>query len=185
MPIEYRPITEDELPAAMETESWAFGGHFDQSRLPFAEEWAKVGQSLAAFDGADPVGFTERYPLDMTIPGGSVTAACIGGVTVLPSHRRRGILTEMMKRQLAAAHERELPLSPLGSSEAPIYGRFGYGIASEQVKWKIERHRAAFRQEYTWPGSLKMVKTERAREVFPEVYGRATASRAGVIQPPK
>ena len=185
MPIEYRPITDDELPAAMEMESWAFGGHFDKTRLPFAREWAKIGQSMTAFDGPDPVGFTECYPLEMTVPGGSVTAACIGGVAVLPSHRRRGLLTEMMKRQITAAHERDLAISVLGSSETPIYGRFGYGIASEQEKWKIDRHRTAFRREFTWDGSLKMVKTERAREVFPEVYRRAAARRSGVIEPPK
>ena len=185
MTIEYRPVTEDDLQAAMETESWAFGGHFDKARLPFAQEWAKIGQSMAAFDGPDPVGFTECYPLDMTVPGGIVIAACIGGVTVLPSHRRRGILTEMMKRQLTAAHERGLPVSPLGPSEAPIYGRFGYGIASEQAHWTIDRMRTAFRQEYAWDGSLRMVKTGRAREVFPEVYRRATTGRAGVMQPPK
>ena len=185
MPIEYRPITDDELPAAMEMLYWAFGGHFNEARLPFAREWAEIGHSMAAFDGPDPVGFTECYPLDMTVPGGIVIAACIGGVTVLPSHRRRGILTEMMKRQLTAAHDRDLAISVLGSSETPIYGRFGYGIASEQEKWKIDRHRTAFRREYTWDGSLKMVKTERAREVFPEVYRRAAASRSGVIEPPK
>ena len=59
MPIEYRPITDDELPAAMETQSWAFGGHFDKARTAVR---ARVGQdgrrSMAAFDGPDPVGFT-------------------------------------------------------------------------------------------------------------------------------
>ena len=124
------------------------------------------------------------FPFDMSVPGGSVTAACIDGVSVLPSHRRRGLLTGMMERQLAAAHERGLPISALRSSEAPIYGRFGYGIAAEHEDWKIERHRTAFRREYPWGGSLRMVKTERAREVFPQVYRRATARRAGAIQPP-
>ena len=186
MPIEYRPITDDELPAAMEMESWAFGGHFDKTRLPFAREWAKIGQSIGGFRRPrSRWSHRMRFPLEMTVPGGIVTAACIGGVTVLPSHRRRGLLTEMMKRQLTAAHDRDLAISVLGSSETPIYGRFGYGIASEQEKWKIDRHRTAFRREFTWDGSIKMVKPERAREVFPEVYRKAAASRAGVIRPPK
>ena len=185
MPIEYRPITDDELPAAMETVYWAFGGHFDKARLPFAREWAKIEQSMAAFDGPDPVGFTGCCPLDMTVPGGSVAVACIGGVTVLPSHRRRGLLTEMMKRQITAAYESGLPLSALDASEAPIYGRFGYGIAVEHDNWEIDRHRTAYRREYKWDGSIKMVGTERAREVFPEVYWSSAAGRAGVVKPPK
>ena len=184
MPIEYRPITEDDLEASTRTQAWAFHDHPDEARMPIARAWFELGDYIGAFDGNDPVGVTERFELEMTVPGGSVTAACIGGVTVLPSHRRRGLLTQMMKRQLTAAHERGLCISPLGSSEAPIYGRFGYGIASEQVKWKMDRQRTAFRRNYAWDGSLKMVKTERAREIFPDVYGRATASRAGIIQPP-
>ena len=184
MSIEYRLIAEDELQAASEVQSLAFGGHFEPSRLPLVREWFELGDYLGAFDGPDPVGMTLCFPFDMSVPGGSVTAACIDGVSVLPSHRRRGLLTGMMERQLAAAHERGLPISALRSSEAPIYGRFGYGIAAEHEDWKIERHRTAFRREYPWGGSLRMVKTERAREVFPQVYGRAAARRAGAIQPP-
>ena len=185
MPIEYRQMTEDDLAGAMRTQAWAFHDRFDESNMPRAREWFDLGDYIGAFDGPDVVGVTERFPFEISVPGGRVTAACIGGVTVLPSHRRRGILTEMMGRQLTAAHERGLSISPLGSSEAPIYGRFGYGIASEQEKWKIDRRRAAFRRQYSWEGSLKMVEAASAREVFPEVYRRATASRAGIIQPPK
>ena len=185
MSIEYRLVDEDELQAASEVQSLAFGGHFEPSRLPQAREWFELGDYLGAFDGPDLVGVTERFPFDMSVPGGRVSTACIGGVSVLPSHRRRGILTGMMKRHLAAAHDRGLAVSTLGSTEGPIYGRFGYGIAAEHESWKIERHRTAFRQEYAWEGSLKMVKIDRAREVFPRVYRRATAHRAGVIQPPE
>ena len=185
MSIEYRPITDDDLQAATQTQSWAFHSHLDESRMPLACEWFELGDYIGAFDGPESVGVTERFALEMTVPGGIVTAACIGGVTVLPSHRRRGLLTEMMKRQITAAHESGLPLSALEASEAPIYGRFGYGIASEHENWKIEPHRTAYRQEYTWDGSIKMVKTERAREVFPEVYWSSAAGRAGVVKPPK
>lgn len=185
MPIEYRRITEDDLVSAARTQAWAFHEQFDESNLPRAREWFELGEYIGAFDGPDAVGVTERFPLEMTVPGGVVTTACIGGVTVLPSHRRRGLLTEMMKRQLTAAHEEGTILSALEASEAPIYGRFGYGIASEHENWKIDPHRTAYRQEYTWDGSIHMVTTDRAREVFPEVYRRAAANRAGVVRPPK
>ena len=61
------------------------------------------------------------------------------------------------------------------------------GTASpvEHDNWEIDRHRTAYRQEYKWDGSIKMVKTERAREVFPEVYWSSAAGRAGVVKPPK
>lgn len=185
MLIEYRPITEDDLASATRTQAWAFHGHPDESRMPIAREWLELGDYVGAFDGSEVVGVTELFPLDMTVPGGVVTTACIGGVTVLPSHRRRGLLTEMMKRQLTAAHESGLFLSSLDASEAPIYGRFGYGLASEHYRWEIDRQRTGLRQEYSWDGEIKMVSTDRARDVFSEVFWRSTGNRAGVVQPPK
>ena len=185
MPIEYRSVTENDLQAVYESQAWIFHSHFDESWMSIAREWFELGDFIGAFDGSDPVGVTEQYSFEMTVPGGSVATACIRGVSVLPSHRRRGLLTEMMKRQLTAAHESGLSLSALEASESPIYGRFGYGIACEQESWSIDRHRTGYREGYSWNGSLKMVKSDRAREVFPEVYARAAPKRAGVIvQPP-
>ena len=184
MPIEYRRITEDDLVSATRTQAWAFHEQFDESNLPRAREWLELGEYIGAFDGSDAVGVTERFPLEMTVPGGVVTTACIGGVTVLPTHRRRGLLTEMMKRQLTAAHEDGNILSALEASEAPIYGRYGYGIAAMYDNWEIDQRRTGYRREYKWDGSIHMVTTDRAREVFPEVYWRSAGSRAGVVQPP-
>ena len=184
MTIEFRPITDDDLKAVYESQMWTFHDHLDESRMPTAREWFELGDYIGAFDGKDPVGAVERYAFEMTVPGGIVTTASIRGVTVLPSHRRRGLLTEMMKRQLAAAHESGLSVSALEASETPIYGRFGYGIACEHENWSIDRHRSGYRNGYTWDGSLKMTKTDRAWEVFPEVYRRAASSRAGVIVEP-
>lgn len=182
--IEYRPFTDEEIPAVVRTEETAFGSHADEQDVERRRQWFELGESVAAFDGPDPVGLTMSYPFDMTVPGGSVSTACIGNVSVLPTHRRRGILTEMMRRQLTNAYERGLCLSSLGAAEAPIYGRFGYGIACEHIDWTIGRRSAAFRRNYQWDGSIRLVTATYAREAFPEVYGRASAERAGIVQPP-
>ena len=185
MPIEYRPITEEELIATAEMSSWAFGGHFSESELPQTQEFFEMGESVAAFDGSDPVGLVLYSAFEMTVPGGSATTACVGPVVVLPTHRRRGIMTEMMKQQLTNAFERGLALSPLEAAESIIYGRFGYGIAAEHENWTIQRQDTAFRQQYEWNGSLKIVKADYAKVSFPNVFRRATPDRPGVIQPPK
>ena len=51
-------------------------------------------------------------------------------VGVLPTHRRRGVLTEMMRTQLEDVRERGEPIAALWASEEVIYRRFGYGFAS-------------------------------------------------------
>ncbi len=50
-------------------------------------------RTIAALDGEQMVGSAGAYSFQMTVPGGVVPAAGITFVAVLPSHRRRGILT--------------------------------------------------------------------------------------------
>jgi predicted acetyltransferase len=71
------------------------------------------------------------YSKTLTVPGGTVPCAAVSWITVAPTHRRRGVLTAIMERQLREVHEagRE-PVAALWAAEAPIYGRFGYGPAA-------------------------------------------------------
>ena len=65
------------------------------------------------------------------MPGAVVPCAGVTWVTVAPTIRRRGVLTEMMRRQLTELHEQERePVAALWASEFPIYGRFGYAPAA-------------------------------------------------------
>ena len=75
------------------------------------------------------------YSRMMTVPGGAVPVAAVTFVTVQPSYRRRGLLTQMMQHQLADIVERgSEPVALLWASEASIYGRFGYGAATSRHK---------------------------------------------------
>ena len=57
--------------------------------------------------------------------------AGITWVTVAPTHRRRGVLTAIMRRQLDETHAQERePVAALWAAESSIYGRFGYAPAS-------------------------------------------------------
>ena len=66
------------------------------------------------------------------MPGGAVVpTAGITWITVAPTHRRRGVLTAIMRRQLDELHEQgREPVAALWAAESSIYGRFGYAPAS-------------------------------------------------------
>ena len=68
-------------------------------------------------------------------------------VGVLPTHRRRGILDRMMRAQLADVRERGEPIAALWASEETIYGRFGYGLASQDVMIRRTRVDAALQSD--------------------------------------
>ena len=118
----------------------------------------------------------------MTIPGGG-ELACPGvtWVGVLPTHRRRGVLTAMMRFQLDDIQARGEPLAALWASESLIYGRFGYGISAPVHELDALKANFAFRDDPGPVGSLRMVTREEAAELCPPVYERIRARRAGML----
>ena len=99
---------------------------------------------LGAFDGDELVGKTHAISLSMSVPGGDLPTAGVTAVTVSPTHRRRGILTELTRRQLDDIRERGEPLAALTASESLIYGRFGYGMAAQADRVSIDRRHTDF-----------------------------------------
>src|SRR5687768_12639657 len=87
-------------------------------------EWDRV---LGAYDGDRVVATFRSYGMELTVPGGFVRADAVTNVTVAPTHRRRGLLSTMMRDDLRAAAARGEPLAALVASEWPIYGRYGFG----------------------------------------------------------
>ena len=84
----------------------AFGEHFQPDDLPVLEPLFEADRALAAHDGDRMVGNAAIISFDLTVPGGTLPAAGVSAVGVQPTHRRRGILRQMMRRQLEEVHER-------------------------------------------------------------------------------
>jgi predicted acetyltransferase len=135
-----RPVTPDEFDAFGEVLVQAFNETawpaeaIDQERLIF-----EFDRSLAAFDGDAMVGTAGAYSFQLTVPGGIAAAAGVSFVSVLPSYRRRGILSAMMRHQLTDIVSRGEAVAALYASESGLYGRYGYGCASEQLRLTIRR----------------------------------------------
>ena len=97
-----------------------------------------------AYDGG-VVGTLRSWATEVTVPGGAlVPASAIAAVTVRPTHRRRGILRQMITAEHEAARERGEQLAILYVSEASIYGRFGYGVATQPCTWVIDTRSTSF-----------------------------------------
>ena len=135
-----RPITEADWAAYYAVSEQAFNNsapadeELDRERLVF-----EFDRSLAAFDGPDIVGTACAYSFRMTVPGGPLPVAGVSFVSVLPSHRRRGILSAMMAHQLTGLADGGEPVAALFASEPGIYGRFGYGLASLSNRFRVRR----------------------------------------------
>ncbi len=135
-----RPIAADEFAAFYAVIEHAFNaGYPTSAELEHELATFEFDRSLAAFDGADLVGTTSACTFRMTVPGGAAAVAGVTAVSVLPSHRRRGILSSLMHRQLADVRDRGEAIAALFASETGIYGRYGYGTASVELDFTIRR----------------------------------------------
>ena len=179
MAIEIRAPSEDELRPAMLAAEIAFGsGAVEDEDWERERQALPVSRALAAFDGAKPVALAGAYKFDLTIPGGELPCAGVTWVGVIPTHRRRGILRDLMRRQLEDVHAWREPIAALWASESSIYARFGYGQAAPSAHAKSDRARFALRQEAR--GAVRLVDADEALELFPPVYERVRAGRAGM-----
>jgi predicted acetyltransferase len=183
MDIDVRACTSvEELRDAVNAISHYFGA---ESQLEEAERFSKlieVERMHAAFDGDRIVAGAGAFTFRMSVPGGGeVPAAGVTVVGVLPTHRRRGILTSMMNAQLEDCRARGDLVAYLWASEATIYGRYGYGLASRIGSLRLARDRASFKQSFVPRGSVRLVDLEEAARTFPPLYGELSAQRPGMF----
>ncbi len=183
-PYPIRPIAEDEFDAFHRVDQYAFHG----SPLS-ADERAKIlprfefDRSLAAFDGRTPVGIAAAYSLRMRLPGVTAPVAGVSWVGVLPSHRRRGILSGLMRRQLTDIAGRGEAVAALWASEAGIYSRYGYGRASWHAAFTVRRGESALAPGVaTDPGlRLRLAEPEQARPELAKIYDTVLDARPGFL----
>src|ERR1022692_2700955 len=136
-----RPVDDAELPVFGHVPDHAFNSNVPPATmLEFDRLVIEPERTLVAFDGDRAVGTTLAFSFGLTVPGGDIVkAAGISGVSVLPTHRRRGILSSLMRRQLADIAAGTEPVAALFASESAIYGRYGYGSAADQYSFTFNR----------------------------------------------
>jgi len=177
-----RPVTSDELEEFTRTPLTAFGERFDPAR--FELDWTSVelDRTLAAFEDDQIVGTGRLYSLELTMPGGRLLpAAGVSWIGVLPTHRRRGILTAIKTTQLDDAAERGESLAILYASESGIYRRFGYGVSTSSMSASVECRQSAYLEPVPG-GRVRLVEEDDARKLFPEIFDRARRIQPGAVQ---
>ena len=128
------------------------------------------GRWWAALDDEAIVATLRSIPLTTTMPGGEPLTSC--GLTMVathPTHRRRGLMSQMMVAALSMAREKGEPLTTLIAAEWPIYGRFGFGPATEHASYTLA---ASARWRAEGAGTIEFVDAEALISEAPAIYER-------------
>jgi predicted acetyltransferase len=176
-----RPVAMSELQQFIRVGEHAFNSAWPTEefaaweRLTFEPE-----RTLAAFDGDEIIGTTMIMSFDLTVPGGEVGAAGVTSVAVLPSHRRRGVLSSLMKTQLADISAGPEPVAALFASESVIYGRYGYGVATNHLSFEIRRGEGLLELPAN-PPTLRIAEPKSAVDSLKQIYDAVRKTRPGML----
>jgi predicted acetyltransferase len=148
-------------------------------------DWNEV-RSWGARDRGRWVGTLATEPSRLTVPGvGDATASIVSnavtGVTVAATHRRRGLLRQMITEAERDAKERGDTVSILIAAEWPIYGRFGFAPATWCANYTYYTRRAGAALSPAETGFVRQVEAEELVKYAGDIYDRERALLPGGI----
>lgn len=152
--------------------------------------WASAGAASYApgrtlgvhgADGTTLVSTATSFPTTTAVPGGELPTAAVTRVGVRADHTRRGLLTALMRAQLEDVAERGEVLASLRASEARIYGRFGYGVASRGRSVRVRRSGLGWRAGAPAGGTVRLIDAAEIPAVVAPLHDRLARCRTGGI----
>lgn len=143
------------------------------------------GRTIGAFVDGRLAGTADAVTSGMTLPGGSIVGhAAVTHIGVLPSFTRQGVASALVRHQLHDIAARGEAVASLRASEATIYGRFGYGVASSSQSVEVQTARAVFRPDVGTGGPVHLLDPDRVWDVLPRIYADHRPSRPGTVDRP-
>ncbi|MEN8237996.1 MAG: GNAT family N-acetyltransferase [Actinomycetota bacterium] len=179
--ITIRPVTIAEYPAFVTALIEGFSDDLPDESFPkMIEEVLPAERTLAAFDGDTIVGTFGGYDLDLTVPGGTVKMEGTTVVTVFPTHRRMGLMDEMMTLHLDNAVANGYPVAGLWASSSAIYGRHGYGAATYATTRTLDGPTFHLRDGIGMD-RVTRISSEQAADRLPPVFDRVCSTTPGMF----
>ena len=166
---EIRPANDDEMKQFGAVGNYVFANNRlpneDEPPPPLMSQW-----SLAAFHGDRVVATSGGYPFRMRFNGKAIATDGVTAVGTYPGYRRRGLVRQMISGLIHRAHENEVPTSILWASMGAIYQRFGYGLASTQVSYRLRPEYMQFQFGEPAEGHTRLLDKDGALDHCKFVY---------------
>ena len=181
MSAEIRVCPPERFAELLKTAEVAFSEDVSDELIAKVEVVADKERFLCAMEDDRFVATSGAFTLKLSVPGGEVPAAGVTWVTVLPSHRRRGLMSGMMRLLIDDAHRRGEPIAMLWAAEGAIYQRFGYGLATYSTNLEAEVMSVGFARDWPRGGSFRLMPVGEGRELVAPIYEAVRNTRAGFL----
>ncbi|MET9962007.1 GNAT family N-acetyltransferase [Streptomyces sp. NPDC006326] len=177
--VDIREVTESDIDRALELAYLVFHDRPGKEGRERHHALLRRCARLGAYEGDALVGFMAAYDFRLSVPGADLPCPGLTFVSVAPTHRRRGVLTALMGEQLRRTEAEGSPVAALWASESAIYGRFGYGPATQGATIEIDSTRPLALRIDPDRRPLRLVDPADALQVIGPYHEAARALRAG------
>ena len=178
--LDYQSPNREELAEFFAVPLHAYGMNATDDEIHHEALVYEQGRSYGAKDNDRWVAGAGAFSLELTVPGSAqVAAAGITMIGVAPTHRRRGILTTLIRQLHEDAMQRGEFLAVLTASEASIYRRFGYGVAAESARLRVPTDAIEFDPPLEVTGTFRLVEPHVVTTELAEVFDRYRRNRSG------
>lgn len=177
-----RSAGDGDWPAIASVLEHAFGSTLSEEMHALERETTEISRTQVALEDDLVIGTSTLFSFRMSLPGRDGPVAGVSNVAVLPTHRRQGVLGQLMRRMLTGLHEQQAePVAMLWASEPAIYGRFGFGAASRSLTVTVRRRPGAWATEPADPSlRLRLVDPGASLDEVERVYEAVRARRPGM-----
>ncbi|MFG3497109.1 GNAT family N-acetyltransferase [Streptomyces sp. NPDC047928] len=178
---EIRDVPEAHVDRALELEYLLFHHRPEDERRKQHRELLLRCERIGAYDGDSLVGLVAVRPFTLSVPGGELPCPGVAFAGVAPTHRRRGLLSALIAELFRRCADRGVPLAALWSSEDAIYGRFGFGPATQGLSLEIDSRRPLALRIAPDERPLRLLDTTDVPEALTPYYDAGRTARAGRI----
>ncbi|MGW7428736.1 GNAT family N-acetyltransferase [Streptomyces sp. NPDC054861] len=179
--MEIRDVPEAHLDRALDLAYLVFHERPDEAKRKHHRALMLPCARVGAYDGETLVGFVAAHPFTLSVPGGDLPCPGLTFVSVAPTHRRRGVLSAMLGELFRRCGERREPIAALWASEDAIYGRFGFGPATQGALVEIDSRRPLALRIAPDERPLRLVDPADAPAAVGPYYASTRALRAGRV----
>jgi predicted acetyltransferase len=181
MGVDIRVCPPDRFRELLKLAGIAFSEDVPEDLIERVERVADRERFFTALDGERMVATSGVFSMRLGVPGGELPAGGLTWVTVLPSHRRRGLMRGMMRLMVDDCHTRGEPIAILWAAEGAIYQRFGFGLATLSLNLEAETRSVGFAREWASEGECRLVPVGEGLDLVAPVYEAARTQRAGFL----
>jgi len=177
MPIELRSARSDELDQLGQLTSYVYGGNHGDGPENTITATTRPEWTLCAFDGPRLVSSFSTIPFTMRANGTAVPMGGVSAVGTLPEYRRQGLVRRIATRAFADMRERGQAVASLWASQAAIYQRYGYAMASVLRSYRVDTADIAFHDGDDGTSRVERLDVSSGYDLVKQVYIAFIADR--------